>query len=366
MLFLYNTIQNRKKTFIVLFIFTFLCYTFFMIVYSTECDTRFTDYGILIPIRYNKAKMVYEKLCIGCMQNVEKAKWVYTPSNNPMNKALLLLCHSKRYVESLLGKDCEKEVVRTYELLNEDGSFNRYEPKTAQKPLSNLVHENLVGAQAGCEAAEIALKTGFSFFLGGGSHHAMVDYGSGFCLVNDVVLMARYVQKKALAKNIWIIDVDAHKGDGSAFITRDDDTIRTLSIHMKHGWPLDSNEYNENEVFNPSWTKSDIDIGIAKGEELQYVSKLREGLFWLEKNFGSCDLAIVVGGVDPYEKDELASTKDLSLTKEMLLERDLLVYNFFKTRNIPQTHVMAGGYGECSWEIYVNFLEHVLPEYISV
>ncbi len=336
-----------------------------MVVYSTECDTRFTDYGILIPIRYNKAKMVYEKLLNTSIKAVERSLWLHMAKNSPIDKKTLLLCHTERYIHSLFSENAEAEIIRTYELVNEDGTYNRYDPTKAVKPLNNLVNENLIGVSAACEAAEIALKTGFSYFLGGGSHHAMADCGSGFCLINDVVLMARYVQSKGLAKNVWIIDVDAHKGDGTAFLTKNDASIRTLSIHMKHGWPLDGSEYDENGVFNPSWTKSDIDIGIAKDEESLYTSKLQEGLLTMEKNFALPDIAIIVGGVDPYEKDELASTRGLSLTKGLLFERDMLLYNFFKDRNIAQVYVMAGGYGESSWEVYVNFLENVLKERFS-
>ncbi len=333
-----------------------------MIVYCKESDTRYTDYGILIPIRYNKAKKVFDALTHGVMSNIDEKKWVHIPSNASIHKDILLLCHTERFVDSFLGEGAEKEIIRTYELLNEDGSYNRYDPLSATKSLSDLVNQNLINASACCESAELALKTGFAYFLGGGSHHAMADYGSGFCLVNDVVLMARYVQAKNLAKRVWIIDVDAHKGDGTAALTKDDDSIRTLSIHMKNGWPLDAPEYNENGVFNPSWTESDIDIGIAKGEDSLYVQKLHDGLLKMEENFEKPDIAVIVGGVDPYEKDELASTKDLALTKEMLLERDLLLYNFLKERTIPQVYVTAGGYGNHSWEVYVNFLEKILKE----
>ncbi len=331
-----------------------------MIVYSEESDTRYTDYGILIPIRYNKAKMVYEKLLHGVMKNAKLSDWITVPSNIPLNKDVLLLCHSERYVDVLLGSNAEDEIIRTYELINKDGSYNRYDPLKAVAPLSDLVKQNLINARACCDSAELALNTGFAYYLGGGSHHAMDDYGSGFCLVNDVVLMARYLQSQKRIKNAWIIDVDAHKGDGTAFLTKDDESIRTLSIHMKTGWPLDSPEYLSDGLYNPSWTCSDIDIGIARGEENLYVKKLKDALAEMEKRYETPEIVIVVGGVDPYEKDELDSTKDLALTKEMLLERDLLVYDFFREKRIPQVHVMAGGYGEYSWEIYVSFLENVL------
>ena len=331
-----------------------------MIVYTNECDTRLTDYGILIPLQYNKAKKVYDTLCQTCMKDIPQEKWLYTPTNTLCKKETLLLAHTERYVNSLFSEDCEKEFFKTYELINEDGTYNRYDPSIATKPFSDLVRELRSTIQTGIEAAELSLKTGFAYFLGGGAHHAMPDYGAGFCKVNDIVIVARFLQQKNLVKNVWIIDVDAHKGDGTAVLTHNDNSIRTLSIHMAEGWPLDKNEYNENGEYNPSWTPNDIDIGLTQAEQRTYNTRLSSGLSEMEEKFEKPDLAIIVNGADPYEKDELDSSRFFNLTLDELLERDLLLYNFFKTRNIPQMHVMAGGYGEDSWEVYVNFLSKVL------
>ena len=45
---------------------------------------------------------------------------------------------------------------------------------------------------------------------------------------------------KGLFRTAWIIDVDAHRGDGTAEIMAEHPEIKTLSIHMASGWPLDS------------------------------------------------------------------------------------------------------------------------------
>jgi hypothetical protein len=50
----------------------------------------------------------------------------------------------------------------------------------------------------------------------------------------------------------------------------------------------------------------------------------------------------------------------LKLSLEQLQERDLLVYNFLKNKTIPSAYLMAGGYGEGSWEVYAQFLEWAL------
>ncbi len=89
--------------------------------------------------------------------------------------------------------------------------------------------------------------------------------------------------------------------------------------------------------FNPSFTPSDIDIPMAKGEDHLYITRLQEGLNRLDR-WAHPDRAVVVSGADPYFKDELPSTSDLKLSLAQLKERDLLTYNFLKERNIPRAY----------------------------
>ena len=74
------------------------------------------------------------------------------------------------------------------------------------------------------------------------------------------------------------------------------------------------------------------------------------------------DLVIVELGADPYEGDELASTRKLKLTLEQMLERDMIIYNFLKERSLPMAFLMAGGYGKRAWEPYPPFLSRVIKD----
>ena len=73
--------------------------------------------------------------------------------------------------------------------------------------------------------------------LAGGTHHAAYDRGGGYCVFNDSVIAARYVQAKNLAKKILIIDLDVHQGNGTAELCRDDPTIFTFSMHAEKNYP---------------------------------------------------------------------------------------------------------------------------------
>jgi acetoin utilization deacetylase AcuC-like enzyme len=351
-----------------------------MILYNPSTAMDMRDFGILIPIRHDKHKMVYEALKEGALRDFQEELWRRTPRCfGVITREDLLRVHSADYVRRLYSPETvDNEVIRTYELVNPDGSYNRWDPSKAVRPLADLFERARasVGGVWECGMAALELHhagraglPGFAYYFGGGMHHAQRDRGEGFCLINDVVISLRKLQAEGRVRSAWVIDVDAHKGDGTAALTWGDESIRTLSIHMDRGWPLDGPDYDPQAEynplkgsFNPSYTPSDIDIGIPEGGEAAYVPRLREGLSQLEGLCPKPDLALVVGGVDPYEKDELASTKPLRLTREMLLERDMRIYGFLQEKEIPAAWITAGGYGPHSWEIYANFLSRVMPE----
>lgn len=323
-----------------------------MIFYNPEFDFRFSDYGIEIPIVDNRASSVFNDI-----KTLNTELSYFDPTLFPeLTKNDLLLVHNQDYVERLFGSypELEKEMMSCYELVDKNGNFNRYNPSNATKNFSQAFSIKLKQAGMTYHSTKNSLSLGFSYFLGGGMHHAMSFAGRGFCLINDVVIALRKLQSENLIKTAWVIDVDAHKGDGTAELTEGDLSIVTFSIHMKNGWPLDSGSLGD-----PWFIPSNLDVEIDVGEEATYLEKLKAALVELEENYIRPDVVIVVNGADPYEYDELPSTDKIKLTREQLLSRDILIYDFFLERKIPQSYVMAGGYGKKSWEIYAQFLKFV-------
>jgi acetoin utilization deacetylase AcuC-like enzyme len=323
-----------------------------MIFYHPDCDFRFSDYGIEIPVVDDRASRVFQNLV-----SLDSSLTYFDPALTPeITKEDLLLVHNKDFVDRIYGSyhELEREIMSCFELQDANGNYHRYNPKNAKKDFNHAL--SIVLKQTGMTyySTKSALTSGFSYFLGGGMHHAMSFGGRGFGLINDIVITLRKLQKENLIKTAWVIDVDAHKGDGTAELTARDPSIVTLSIHMKEGWPLDSGS-----VRDPWFIPCDIEVGIDVGEEAQYLEHLKAALSELDKKYPRPDVAIVVNGADPYEHDELQSTDKLKLTREQMLTRDIIVYEFLLERKIPQSYVMAGGYGKRSWEIYTQFLKFV-------
>jgi acetoin utilization deacetylase AcuC-like enzyme len=316
------------------------------IIFHPDFDIPFQDFGIGIPIVDDRSVRVFEEL----QKENSQLKIFDLDEITPLSHEDLLLAHNQSFVEDLFGAELDGQLKKTYELIDQQGNPHRYFPEKAKRQLHEIFPLVLLQAGGTYTCLLQALAHQNCFYLSGGMHHAMSFGGRGFCLVNDIVIALRKARSNNLIDKGWVIDIDAHKGDGTAELLKDDENFKTLSIHMAKGWPLDNVKKDD-----PCFIPSDIDIPMGAGEEDQYCQRLLEGLEELEKS--SCpEVAIVVAGADPYEKDQLPSSSRLKLTKEQMLERDLIVHDFLKDRNIAQLWLLAGGYGPYSWEIYHQFL----------
>ena len=330
-----------------------------MILFAPRQPHSLIEFGIEIPVMDSRASETFARLSSHPRLGLRIAAWHIDRIRGRAAREDLLRAHAADYVDRLFSDGLEAEIIRTYELVDANGNYHRFNPAVAKLPLTDLFNRVLTRVAGTLQCCRVGLGGGFCFYFGGGMHHAQRGYGAGFCLVNDLVIALRRLQSENRIRSAWVIDVDAHKGDGTAALTAADDSIATLSIHMAAGWPLDQPERDADGRPNPSFIPSTIDIPIESGEESVYNQRLEEGLERLA-GVGRPDLALVVCGADPYELDELPSTAGLRLTLGQLLERDRMVYSFLKARGIPGAWVMAGGYGRNSWRVYTQFLEWAL------
>lgn len=306
------------------------------ILYHPELAPKLHEFGFDIPLGDDRS----EKVFLNLKKVFSTLKSENIKNINEGTHEDFLLAHHHSFVE--LIKDSSTGINEVMRVYGSEKVIEGFDYSSFMKSVRLQVGATYF-------AMKKSLLSNFCFFLGGGMHHASTKQGDGFCLVNDIVIGIRKLQAQKKIKKALIIDIDAHKGDGSAEITQNDNSIFTLSIHMKKGWPYPQETPGSN-IF------SDIEIEVETGGESTYLTLLKDGLGKI--NVSEYDLAVVVAGSDPYEKDELLSTGLLNLTKEQMLARDILVYKMLE--DIPQTWLMAGGYGENSHEIYEQFLMKVL------
>jgi acetoin utilization deacetylase AcuC-like enzyme len=316
------------------------------------------DYGILIPAARDRPGRILDALRADPRLGPE-SEWKLGPDGSTIEREDLERVHDPAYVERLFSDGLEAALVAVYELVDEQGNYHRYDPTIATRSLSSMFEGTLHGLAGTYQCGKEALARGFCFYLGGGAHHGHYSFGHGFCVVNDSVIAIRKLQSEGRIRTAWVIDVDAHKGDGTAALTQGDDSIQTLSVHMALGWPLDLPEFHADGSRHPSYTESDIDVPIEPGEDARYVPLLGAALADLATR-PKPDVVYVLAGADPYEKDELPSTQGLKLTIDQMHARDMLIFETLKRLGVPQAWLMAGGYGDHAWEPYPGFLAYAL------
>jgi acetoin utilization deacetylase AcuC-like enzyme len=317
------------------------------------------EFGIEIPVAADRVGQVLDALMAVPGLSAQPGAWLIGPDGSTITREDLLRVHARDYVERGFGAGVDSLMLEVFELMNDDGSYHRYDPQSALRPLAELFADWIHWMSGTYQCGREALRHGFCYYLGGGAHHAHYDFGHGFCIFNDIVTAIRKLQAEALIKTAWVIDVDAHKGDGTAALTANDPTIATLSVHMARGWPLDLPATDRHGRPAPWLVPSTIDVPVAAGEDDKYLPKLREALTILD-TMPSPDIVYVVDGADPYEHDQLPSTEDLRLSLPVLLERDQMIHEFLLSRGLPQAWLMSGGYGDRAWEPFAAFLKVVL------
>ncbi len=332
-----------------------------MILYDDSALLDFPRFGIKIPALDSRKTRTMEALHNHSVLSGRESEWLTDGFDDTTSLDDLLRVNSPEYARGFFDERARERFKTAFELVNSDGSYNRWEPETARSPLGEMTPLIMKMHAGTWRASQIALDTGFCHYLGGGAHHGHQNFGHGFCPLNDTALAIRRLQAADTVKKVWAIDLDAHKGDGTAAIFSKDDSVITLSAHMARGWPLDGSL----PPSHPSWTPSDIDIPIESGEESQYLDRLNTALMKLKAS-STADLAIVLAGVDAWEHDALPSTSLLKLTMEQISERDRITYHFLEEAGLPSVWLTAGGYGEDSWQVHTRFLTWVLPKILGV
>ncbi len=196
-----------------------------------------------------------------------------------------------------------------------------------QTPL--LVERELRLAQGTLQGALKALENrGIAFNIAGGTHHACLAHGEGFCMINDQAVAARYLTDQCGIKKVLIIDLDVHQGNGTADIFSDDARVFTCSVHGKNNYPFRKE-------------KSDLDIGLDDGtDDATYLKILADFLPRLIDEVQP-EFVFYQAGVDILASDKMGR---MACTIEGCKRRDEIVLQAARARNLPVQVSMGGGY----------------------
>lgn len=224
----------------------------------------------------------------------------------------LVTAHTSRYANAVWTGELSKKEIRRMGL-----------------PWSkSLAIRSRLAVQGTINAGLMALQDGLAGNLAGGTHHAMPDFGEGFCVYNDVAVAIKVLQQSMWVNNVLVVDCDVHQGNGTAHIFRDDASVFTFSIHGENNYPFKK-------------PPSDLDIGLPdKTGDKSYHRELISALDSVLAEFKP-DLVFYLGGIDPLETDHFGR---LSLTLNGLLERERIVIETITNKDLPLVLLLSGGY----------------------
>lgn len=258
------------------------------------------------PFRFDKYGLVMEAL------ELEAAAFtVHEP--DPMPREWIEAVHDSAYVTEVLTLCLPRDKERRI-------GFEMNE---------RVVQRSMLAPGGTWLAAKLAMKHGYAANAAGGSHHALHDSGAGYCVFNDLAIVANRLLAERLAQRILILDLDVHQGDGTAQLLDERPEIFTLSLHAEKNFPVRK-------------ARSSLDIGLPDGVgDDDYMAALMDALPMVLDRFAP-DIILYQAGVDVHAEDRLGR---LALSDAGLEARDRAVMRQAVLRDIPIASTMGGGYG---------------------
>jgi acetoin utilization deacetylase AcuC-like enzyme len=260
-------------------------------------------------------------------------------SPQPASDDDVRLVHETAYVDRLLRGKVSAEEELQMEL--------PYSPE--------LVKAFWLSAGGSILAAKQALEDKICVNVGGGFHHAHPDHGEGFCMIHDVAIAIRKMQKLGRIRRAMTVDVDVHHGNGTAAIfppkRQGGKPLPSISAAQVRSQIMTEASGADNDVFTISLHQANNYPGYKPPSSIDVNLPDRIGdddyLAWLDQSLSSGlrqfspDLLCYIAGADPYREDQLGG---LALSIDGLRKRDRLVFEVAKTRGIPVMVTYAGGY----------------------
>lgn len=179
------------------------------------------DTGVNHPERPERLHAVIAQL--------KQNKSLVWPAFKPASQVNLALVHTAGYL---------KLVDDEIKALGKNGLANLSTGDTVISPATQAVAKLAVGA--GIAASDLVMAGGASSafaLVRPPGHHATQSRGMGFCIYNNIAIVARHLQKQHDIKRILIVDFDVHHGNGTQDIFYDDPSVFYFSIHQHPLYP---------------------------------------------------------------------------------------------------------------------------------
>jgi len=243
----------------------------------------------------------------------EYKNWIFDPSHPTQGRRFnnardLLITSAKKegidVVEMLPRLATEAELLRVHTPAYIDEVLNQHistEWDGQRADLANLASLFVGGTLTALDAL-LTGKTKLAIHFPGAKHHAQSDHSSGFCIFNDFALAAD-IASKDHGKNIIIIDIDAHHGDGVENLTADNPKVLTFSVHQDGIFPGTGDESKPGYFYNIP-----LEAGAGDKELLDAIEQFIDVIGARDRIWDwQPDLLFITCGADGHKEDPLTS-----------------------------------------------------------
>jgi len=249
--------------------------------------------------------------------------------NSPRAKPKALhIWHTPAYVAALERAEREQAVS--------DAVRERHALGTISNPVyPEMFRRPATAAGASLLAGELLAQGGVIYHPGGGTHHGLPDAAGGFCYLNDPVL-AMLSLRRAGARRIAYVDIDAHHADGVEVGFAGDPDALLISVHEDRRWPF-TGKLEDDGGGNC------LNLPVPRGFNDSEMALIRERLILPAVARFAPDAIVLQCGADAVTEDPL-SRLELSNNAHWAVLRGLMALN------APRLLVLGGG-GYNPWTV---------------
>ena len=170
-------------------------------------------------------------------------------------------------------------------------------------------------------------------------HHAEQDQALGFCLFNNVAILAKYLQKQYQLDKILILDWDVHHGNGTQHTFEADPSVLYISTHQYPFYP-GTGAYSETGIHKGAGATLNCPVH-AGASDSDYELIFRDKIFPKIDEFKP-EAIIISAGFDAHIDDPLGQVKLSTEFYAWMTERIMEKADQYSDKRIIS--VLEGGY----------------------
>ncbi|MEO1679465.1 MAG: acetoin utilization protein AcuC [Pseudomonadota bacterium] len=305
---------------------------------------RHSSYGHWHPLRIPRVSTVLD--LTRALGWLPREQFITSPRAKP--KAVEIW-HEPSYVAALQRAEAEGEArADDPEQFGLGTVSNPVFPEVWRRPATSA------GASLLC--GELLAAGGVMHHPAGGTHHALPGRANGFCYLNDPVL-AMLALRRAGARRIAYVDIDAHHPDGVEEAFAGDPETLMISAHEERRWPFTG-------ALDDTAGGAAVNLPVPKGFNDTEMALVRDRLILPLVDGFAPDAIVLQCGADAIEEDPL-SRLALSNNAHWAVVAGLRPLS-------PRFLVLGGGgynpwsVGRCWTGVWATLAGHEIPDRLSL